>query len=197
VVLFALEGTPEVAAAVEAVMKENWPGDSMDASQARHLNEALSARLKYYFAPGEIATQGVNGSKDVPGCMWGQPWVGVTGVISPERRQEMDHAQQGLHPRSRRERACTPRLLFMPLVFPQNSFSWPAPYRDPACFSPPYFSAGCLSLPSAPAIRRGSSALDHGLDLLRQNERPVGPLVDRAGHVGPLGASPGRLPAWR
>ena len=82
VVLFALEGTPEVAATLDAIMKENWPGDSMDANQARHLNDAFSARLKYYFTPGEIATKGVNGSKDVPGCMWGEPWVGVTGVIS-------------------------------------------------------------------------------------------------------------------
>ena len=32
VVLFALEGTPEVAATLDAVMKENWPGDSMDAN---------------------------------------------------------------------------------------------------------------------------------------------------------------------
>ncbi len=82
VVLFALEGTPEVAATLDAVMKENWSGDSMNANQARHLNDAFCARLKYYFAPGEIATKGVNGSKDVPGCMWGEPWVGVTGVIS-------------------------------------------------------------------------------------------------------------------
>jgi len=45
VVLFALEGTPEVATTLDAVMKENWPGDSMDANQARHLNDAFSARL--------------------------------------------------------------------------------------------------------------------------------------------------------
>ena len=51
-------------------------------TQARHLNDAFSARLKYYFAPGELATKSVNGSKDVPGCMWGEPWVGVTGVVS-------------------------------------------------------------------------------------------------------------------
>ena len=24
----------------------------------------------------------MNGSKDVPGCMWGHPWVAVTGVVS-------------------------------------------------------------------------------------------------------------------
>ena len=56
-VLFALEGTPEVAATLDAVMKENWPGDSMDANQARRLNEAFGTRLKYYFAPGELATK--------------------------------------------------------------------------------------------------------------------------------------------
>ena len=82
VVLFALEGTPEVAATLDAIMKGNWPGDSMDAKQARNMNDAFSARLKYYFTPGELTTKCVNGSKDVPGCMWGEPWVGVTGMIS-------------------------------------------------------------------------------------------------------------------
>jgi hypothetical protein len=82
VVLFALEGTPEVATTLDAIMKENWPGDSMDAKQARNMNDAFSTRLKYYFTPGEFATKCVNGSKDAPGCMWGEPWVGVTGMIS-------------------------------------------------------------------------------------------------------------------
>jgi len=63
-------------------MKEYWPGDSMDANQARHLNDAFSTRLKYYFTPGELATKSVNGSKDVPGCMWGNPCVAVNGTLS-------------------------------------------------------------------------------------------------------------------
>ena len=51
VVLFALEGTPEVAATLDAVMKENWPGDSMDANQARHLNDAFSAQAEVLLHP--------------------------------------------------------------------------------------------------------------------------------------------------
>ena len=51
VVLFALEGTPEVAATLDAVMKENWPGDSMDAIQARHLNDAFSAQAEVLLHP--------------------------------------------------------------------------------------------------------------------------------------------------
>jgi formylglycine-generating enzyme required for sulfatase activity len=75
-VLFALEGTPEVATTLDAMMKENWPGDSMDGEQARKLNDAFGKRLKYYFTPGELTT------KNLGSCKWGNPQMAVTGIVS-------------------------------------------------------------------------------------------------------------------
>jgi formylglycine-generating enzyme required for sulfatase activity len=75
-VLFAVEGTPEVAAALDAIMKEHWPGDSMNGTQARNLNEGFGKRLKYYITPGEIAT------KNSRRCRWRNPMIAVTGVVS-------------------------------------------------------------------------------------------------------------------
>jgi len=72
-VLFAVEGPPEVAAALDAIMKEHWPGDSMNGTQARNLNEAFVKRLKYYITPGAI---------DPKQGRWGNPPMAVTGVIS-------------------------------------------------------------------------------------------------------------------
>ncbi len=72
-VLFAVEGTREVAAALDAIMKEHWPGDSMNGDQARKLNEAFGKRLKYYITPGTI---------DPKQGRWGNPPMAVTGVIS-------------------------------------------------------------------------------------------------------------------
>ena len=75
-VLFAVEGTPEVAAALDAIMKENWPGESMDGDQARNLNDAFGKRLKYYITPGELATENLKAGK------WGNPPMAVTGIVS-------------------------------------------------------------------------------------------------------------------
>jgi len=74
-VLFALEGTPEVAAALGDILKENWPDDSMDATQAIQLNEAFGKRLKYYFAPCELTIKNIGAGK------WGNPPKAVTGVV--------------------------------------------------------------------------------------------------------------------
>ena len=75
-VLFAVEGTPEVAAALDAIMKEHWPGDSLNGTQARNLNEAFSKRLKYYITPGELATKHAKDGR------WRNPMMAVTGVVS-------------------------------------------------------------------------------------------------------------------
>jgi formylglycine-generating enzyme required for sulfatase activity len=74
-VLFALEGTPEVAATLDDILKKNWPGDSMDATQAIQLNEAFGKRLKYYLAPCELTTKNIGTGK------WGNPSMAVTGVV--------------------------------------------------------------------------------------------------------------------
>jgi len=75
-VLFAVEGSPEVAAALDAVMKENWPGDSMDGDQARNLNDVFGKRLKYYITPGELSTKNEKNGR------WGNPAMAVTGIVS-------------------------------------------------------------------------------------------------------------------
>jgi len=74
-VLFAVEGTPEVVATVDDIMKKYWPGDSMDATQAIQLNEAFGARLKYYFAPCDLTTKNIGTGK------WGNPPKAVTGIV--------------------------------------------------------------------------------------------------------------------
>ena len=75
-VLFAVEGTPEVAATLDAIMKEHWPGDSMDGDQAKALNEAFVKRLKYYIVPGEITERKENNVR------YGHPARAVAGVVS-------------------------------------------------------------------------------------------------------------------
>ena len=72
-VLFAVEGPPEVAAAVDAIVKENWEGDSIDGDQARKIQEAFEKRLKYYITPGAIEPKEGR---------WRNPAKAVTGVVS-------------------------------------------------------------------------------------------------------------------
>jgi hypothetical protein len=76
VVLFVVEGTPEVAAMLDSIMKENWPGDSIDGDRAQTINEEFVKRLKYYITPGELTAKKENGSR------WANPVKAVTGVIS-------------------------------------------------------------------------------------------------------------------
>jgi len=49
-VLFAVEGTPEVSATLDGIMKEYYSGDSIDADQARKIQEGFEKSLKYYTA---------------------------------------------------------------------------------------------------------------------------------------------------
>ena len=76
VVLFAVEGIPEVAAAVDDIMKENWPGDSLDPDHARKILETWEARLKYYVTPCEFTAK----KENLP--RYRNPAKAVTGVIS-------------------------------------------------------------------------------------------------------------------
>jgi len=75
-VLFVVEGPPEVAATLDAILKENWPGDSINGDQARKIQEEFDKRLKYYITPGDLAT------KNQKNCRWGNPPMAVTGVVS-------------------------------------------------------------------------------------------------------------------
>jgi len=75
-VLFAMEGTPEVAAALDNIMKEDWPGDSIDADQALKIQEEFDKRLKYYITPGELAAKNQREGR------WRSPQMAVTGMVS-------------------------------------------------------------------------------------------------------------------
>jgi formylglycine-generating enzyme required for sulfatase activity len=50
-VLFALDGTPEIRAEVDRIMKEFYPEQGLDADAAQQVMEQFSTRLKYYLAP--------------------------------------------------------------------------------------------------------------------------------------------------
>jgi formylglycine-generating enzyme required for sulfatase activity len=75
-VLFAVEGTPEVAAALDAIMKEHYPGDSIDADHALKIQEEFEKRLKYYITPGDLATKNQREGR------WRSPPMAVTGIVS-------------------------------------------------------------------------------------------------------------------
>ena len=75
-VLFAVEGTPGVTAAVDGIMKEHYSGDSIDGDQARKIQVEFEKRLKYYIAPGELTKKKENDAR------WWNPAKAVTGVVS-------------------------------------------------------------------------------------------------------------------
>ena len=72
-VLFAVEGPPEVSRTLDEIMKEYWPGDSLDGDQARKFQEQFEKRLMYWIVPGKINPKEYR---------WGNPPKAVTGVIS-------------------------------------------------------------------------------------------------------------------
>lgn len=74
-VLFAVEGTPEVAAIVDGLMAKYFPGQSMDGDQARGLLQGFEKNLKFYIAPGELA------EKNLKAGRWRNPPMAVTGEI--------------------------------------------------------------------------------------------------------------------
>jgi hypothetical protein len=78
IVLFAVEGPAEVAAAVDVILKENWPGDTLDGEHARKIQEGFEKRLKYYLTPGDL-TEKIIKAKD---ARYRNPTKAVTGVIS-------------------------------------------------------------------------------------------------------------------
>ena len=53
-VLYAFNGTPQVEAEVADIMKEFWPGDTLDGDQARKLMDAFTQRTKYYLVPSPL-----------------------------------------------------------------------------------------------------------------------------------------------
>jgi formylglycine-generating enzyme required for sulfatase activity len=54
-VLFAIDGTPEVRAEVDRIMKESYPEKGLDGEAAQKLMDQFGARLKFYLDPDSPA----------------------------------------------------------------------------------------------------------------------------------------------
>jgi formylglycine-generating enzyme required for sulfatase activity len=57
-VLFAIDGTDDVRAEVDRIMKDFYPEKGLDAEAAQKLMDQFSARLKFYVAPDSPALKG-------------------------------------------------------------------------------------------------------------------------------------------
>lgn len=80
-VLYAFDGTPQVKAEVDSIMKEFWPGDTLDGDQARKLMDEFTKRTKYYLAPTDLVTH-----RQVDYSTWG---VAITGNIYEQDGKKM------------------------------------------------------------------------------------------------------------
>jgi len=74
-VVFAFEGTPEIAAALEELTDAFYPAEGLDVEAARRFNEEFGRRLAYFVAPGELATKL---HREVE---WGSQLLAVTGTV--------------------------------------------------------------------------------------------------------------------
>ncbi len=74
-VVFAFEGTPEIAAAVVEIMDKCWPPQGLDVEAAQKVMEEWSSRLAYYVAPGPLTDKL---HKEVE---WGSQVLALRGVL--------------------------------------------------------------------------------------------------------------------
>jgi formylglycine-generating enzyme required for sulfatase activity len=80
-VLFAIDGTPEVRAEVDRIMREFYPDRGLDAEAAQKLMDQFSARLKYHVAPDSPALKGAGNTGARHYCMPAAASA-VTGTVS-------------------------------------------------------------------------------------------------------------------
>jgi formylglycine-generating enzyme required for sulfatase activity len=80
-VLFAIDGTPEVRAELNQIMKKFYPDKGLDAEAAQKLMDQFSARLKYYLDPNSPALKGTKNKGKNHYCMPALPRA-VTGVVA-------------------------------------------------------------------------------------------------------------------
>jgi hypothetical protein len=81
-VLFAIEGTPEVRAEVERIVKEHYPEKGLDGDAAQKVMDQFSARLKFYIDPDSPALK--DARKNTGKNHYCQPAQAsaVTGVVT-------------------------------------------------------------------------------------------------------------------
>lgn len=68
-VVFAINGTAEVRATVERVLKDFYPDKGLDAEAAQKLMDQLSTRLVYHIAPDSPALKDAKNTGDNHYCM--------------------------------------------------------------------------------------------------------------------------------
>jgi formylglycine-generating enzyme required for sulfatase activity len=83
-VMFAIDGTRQVCDEVEAVLKEFYPEEGLDADAAQKLMDEFSRRLKFFIAPDSPALQDVKYSKNVGKNHYCMPAAAsaVTGLVT-------------------------------------------------------------------------------------------------------------------
>jgi formylglycine-generating enzyme required for sulfatase activity len=80
-VLFAIDGTSEVRAEVNRIMKEFYPDKGLDAEAAQKVMDQFSARLKYYISPESPALPDNKNTGKNHYCMPAQARA-VTGTVT-------------------------------------------------------------------------------------------------------------------
>jgi formylglycine-generating enzyme required for sulfatase activity len=68
-VVFAIDGTPEIRAAVDRILKDFYPNKGLDAEAAQKLMDQFSTRLKYHIAPDSPALKDVKNTGKKHYCM--------------------------------------------------------------------------------------------------------------------------------
>jgi hypothetical protein len=79
-VLFAIDGTAEVRAVVDQIIKDFYPAQGLDAGAAQKLMDQFSTRLKYYIAPDSPALRDAKPMAPAHYCMPATASA-VTGVV--------------------------------------------------------------------------------------------------------------------
>jgi hypothetical protein len=91
-VIFPIDGTAEVRATVEQILKDFYPDRALDAEAAQTLMDQFSSRLKYHIAADSPALKDAKNRADNHYCMPATASV-VTGTVT-----ERD-GKSGLRPR--------------------------------------------------------------------------------------------------
>jgi formylglycine-generating enzyme required for sulfatase activity len=80
-VLFAIDGTPQIRAELDRIMKKFYPDKGLDADAAQKLMDRFSARLKFYISPDSPALKGNKNTGKNHYCQGAQASA-VTGVVT-------------------------------------------------------------------------------------------------------------------
>jgi formylglycine-generating enzyme required for sulfatase activity len=80
-VIFAIDGTREIRAEVDSIMKKFYPDKGLDGEAAQKLMDQFSARLKFYLDPDSPALKGAKNTGKNHYCQGAQASA-ITGVVT-------------------------------------------------------------------------------------------------------------------